>query len=252
MHGHINAETVGIIHSIETCGTVDGPGIRYVIFTQGCPLRCVYCQNPDTWAANGSGASRKTVSKLMQDILKYKSYFRFSGGGVTLTGGEPLMQKEFSLGLFASCKREGLHTVLDTSGYCDIDGLTEDILKVTDLVLLDVKSVNPDTYKKTTGFPIGKTLRFARHLSETGIETWIRFVLIPGLTDDDAELHDLAAYLTGLKNVGRVSVLPFHQMGAYKWQNLGFKYQLIGTPTPTDEETERVREMFRGYGLVVR
>ncbi|MCL2852260.1 MAG: pyruvate formate-lyase-activating protein [Defluviitaleaceae bacterium] len=245
-------DVVGKIHSVETCGTVDGPGIRYVVFTQGCPLRCMYCHNPDTWDANGKGSLTKSVGELMSDILKYKSYFKFSGGGVTLTGGEPLMQREFALALLSACKGEGLHTALDTSGFGDIDDLTKKVLSRTDLVLLDIKSINADTFKKVSGFPIDKTLAFAEYLREAGITAWARFVLVPGLTDNEEDLHALASYLTTLTNVEKVGILPFHQMGAYKWQELKLNYQLKDTPTPSETETERVRDLFRSYGFIVR
>jgi len=245
-------EIVGRIHSIETCGAVDGPGIRYVVFTQGCPLRCVYCHNPDTWATAGRNLTIMSVSELMADIVKYKSYFKYSGGGVTLTGGEPLMQKEFGAALFAECKRERLHTTLDTSGYDDIDGSTRKILSHTDLVLLDIKSINAGVFKRVTGFPIDRTLEFARFLCERNIDTWVGFALVPGLTDSEEDLHGLASFLSTLDNVKRVRVLPFHQMGAHKWRDLNMNYQLKDTPVPSMEETERVRELFRGYGFHVR
>ena len=246
------SDIVGRIHSIETCGTVDGPGIRYTIFMQGCPLRCVYCHNPDTWAKDGKTATEMSAGELMADIAKYKSYFRFSGGGVTLTGGEPLMQKEFAASLFEMVKREGLHTTLDTSGHDEVDNATKDVLKHTDLVLLDIKSINADTFKRVTGFPIDQTLRFVNYLREENIAAWVRFVLVPGLTDNEQELHALASFLTTLGNVERVGILPFHQMGAYKWQDLGINYKLANTPTPSLEETERVRDLFRSYGITVK
>ena len=244
-------DVTGKIHSIETCGTVDGPGIRYVIFTQGCPLRCAYCHNPDTWSPNSKDQKLMSVRELMSDIVKYKSYFRFSGGGVTLTGGEPLMQKQFSAALFREVKREGLHTVLDTSGHVSIDDVTKEVLAHTDLVLLDVKSISPHTFKQVTAHSIDKTLAFAGYLSEQNISAWARFVLVPGLTDNEQELHGLAKYLTTLGNLERVSILPFHQLGAYKWENLNMRYTLKDTPAPTDQETEHVRGLFRDYGLTV-
>ncbi|MCL2578905.1 MAG: pyruvate formate-lyase-activating protein [Oscillospiraceae bacterium] len=246
------SEITGRIHSIETCGTIDGPGIRYVIFTQGCPIRCVYCHNPDTWSKKGNDASVMSIGDLMTDIIKYKSYFKFSGGGVTLTGGEPLMQKEFATALFKACKREGLHTCLDTSGYDDIDDTTKELLAHTDLVLLDIKSANPGTYKAVTGFSIAKTFKFAEYLAGTNADTWVRFVLVPGLTDNEDDLHGMAKYLTTLSNVKYVGILPFHQMGAFKWEKMKIKYKLTDTPEPTVQETERVRDLFRSYGFIVR
>ncbi|MCL2838637.1 MAG: pyruvate formate-lyase-activating protein [Oscillospiraceae bacterium] len=243
---------VGKIHSIETCGTVDGPGIRYVIFMQGCHLRCLYCHNPDTWDINNY-SKELTVGEIMEDILKYRSYFQASGGGVTLSGGEPLLQKEFAAALFKACKLEGLHTALDTSGHDgNINDATLEVLKYTDLVLLDIKSINADTFKKVTGATIDATLNFAQFLFDEEIPTCVRFVLVPGLTDNEDDLHEMARYLKSLKNVTKVGVLPFHQMGAYKWENLNLKYELKGKPEPTAEETEKVRKLFRSYGFRVR
>ena len=243
------SDIAGKIHSVETCGTVDGPGIRYVVFTQGCPLRCLYCHNPDTWAVNGKKLTRISVGELIEDIVKYKSYFKFSGGGVTLTGGEPLLQREFAAALFEACRDEGLHTTLDTSGYAKIDEQTGRLLKATDLVLLDIKTADPDSYKEITGFPIQTALDFAQYLSEQKIPVWAGFVLVPGLTDDQSQLHGVARYMATLKNIQRVRVLPFHQLGEYKWADLGIKYKLSGKPTPTPEQTEWVRGLFRSYGF---
>ena len=245
-------EIVGKIHSVETCGAVDGPGIRYVIFAQGCPLRCMYCHNPDTWARDTENQSMMSVEALLEDIVKYKSYFKYSGGGITLTGGEPLLQKEFAAALFKAAKREGIHTALDTSGYDIIDDTTRDVLAHTDLVLLDFKSINADIFRQVTGFPIDNTLSFADYLLERNIPVWARFVLVPNLTDNEKDLHALADYLTQLSNIENVGIVPFHQMGAYKWLNLGINYKLKDTRVPTAEETGRVREIFRGYGLTVK
>ena len=247
----INSVT-GRIHSIETCGTVDGPGIRYVIFAQGCPLRCVYCHNPDTWDMFSKDAETKSVGELLPDILKYKSYFKASRGGVTLTGGDPLMQREFVLAMFKACKAEGLHTCLDTSGYVNLDDLTKEVLKYTDLVLLDFKSINPETYKKITGAPIARYLEFAEYLSDENIPVWALFVLVPGLNDKEEELNALASRMASFKNIERVGVLPFHQLGAYKWRRLKLDYQLSNTPTPTQEECERIRALFRRAVPVVK
>ena len=245
-------DIIGKIHSVETCGTVDGPGIRYVVFTQGCSLRCAYCHNPDTWHKESKEQVKMSVGEIMADILKYKAYFNFSGGGVTVTGGEPMVQKKFVADLFKACKNEGLHTALDTSGYDDIDHDSKEVLRCTDLCLLDIKSANPDTFKNITGFSIDKTLKFAQYLKEKNIATWARFVLVPGLTDDADELHALASLIKEFPNVEAVGVLPFHQMGAYKWEDLGITYRLKNTPIPSAEETEKVRDLFRSYGFEVR
>lgn len=244
-------KVTGKIHSIETCGTVDGPGIRYIIFTQGCPLRCLYCHNPDTWQADSPLSKEKSVSELLKDIIKYKSYFKASGGGVTVTGGEPLMQKEFVTSLFKTLKENEFHTCIDTSGHTNIDQATKDLLSYTDLVLLDIKSINPNTFNKTTGVNIDRTLNFNQYLCDNNIDTWVRFVLVPGLTDDLEDIHKLAKYTSNFSNIKKVGVLPFHQMGMHKWNQLGMKYQLENTPTPTNEETERVRDIFKSYGHIV-
>ena len=186
----------GKIHSIETCGTVDGPGIRYIIFTQGCPLRCLYCHNPDTWDPNSSVAKEKTVQELLIDILKYKSYFKASGGGVTVTGGEPLLQKTFVAELFKTLRENDLHTCIDTSGYTNIDDKTKELLSYTDLVLLDLKSIDSSTFNKTTGVNIERTLAFNDYLRDNDVETWARFVLVPGLTDNVEEIYKLAEYVS--------------------------------------------------------
>jgi len=211
----------------------------------------MYCHNPDTWNINKSSLTL-SVGELLPDIQKYKSYFKASGGGVTLTGGDPLLQREFALALFKACKQEGLHTTLDTAGYCDIDDLTKEVLSYTDLVLLDIKSINPDTFKEVAGVPIDKTLAFSQYLSEAGIPAWVVFVLVPNVTDNEEDLHAFASYLTTLKNVEKVSILPFHQMGAYKWRQLKLEYKLNNAPTPAPEEVDRVKDIFRSYGLSVR
>lgn len=249
---NLNNKIKGKIHSIESCGTVDGPGIRYVIFTQGCPLRCQYCHNPDTWNPNAKHAVEISVEDLIKDILKYKSYMKASGGGITATGGDPLMQKDFIAALFKACKQEAIHTALDTAGFVDIDKITEEVVNNTDLVLLDIKSYNPNTFKKIAGREINKTLAFAEYLAEKNVRTWIRFVLIPGLSDNEEDMKSLAKYITTLKNVEKVGILPFHQMGAYKWKELGIPYNLKDTPQPTNDEAEKVKNLFRSFGLVVK
>ena len=178
----------GRIHSIETCGTVDGPGIRYILFTQGCPLRCKYCHNPDTWKM--SAGKEADTEVLIQDIVKYKSYMQFSGGGLTVSGGEPLLQPEFVKDLFMKCKDQGVHTCLDTSGFIAIDK-AEPVLDYTDLVLLDIKSYNPEVFKDLTGVPLDPTLAFAKHLCQRNIPIWIRYVLGPNLTDNLEDIEQI-------------------------------------------------------------
>lgn len=238
----------GKIHSVETCGTLDGPGIRYVIFFQGCPLRCQYCHNPDTWKFEEG--KEVTVDELMEEILKYKSFMSFSGGGITASGGEPLIQYGFLEELFKRCKEEGIHTAVDTSGYIKTDNVKK-VMQYTDLVLLDIKSLDVHKFKKVTGATITPTIAFADYLASINKPMWIRYVLVPGLTDDLNEIEELASFLSTLKNVERVEILPFHKMGEYKWEELGYEYRLTETKPPTKEMLERVKGIFEKYQLNV-
>ena len=238
----------GRIHSVETCGTVDGPGIRYVVFTQGCPLRCLYCHNPD--CREITGGKVVTVTELLKDILRYRAYIDSSGGGVTVTGGEPLLQPEFVAELFKACQQQGLHTTLDTSGFSDLSA-AQHVLPYTDLVLLDIKSFDPKTYHQVTQVSLEPTLRLARYLNERQIPAWIRFVLVPGLTNSVNNVEGLAQFVAKLTNVKRVEVLPFHQMGAYKWEQLGFDYKLKDVLPPTADQVQQVKDIFLRYGLRV-
>lgn len=234
----------GRIHSIETCGTVDGPGIRFVVFTQGCPLRCLYCHNPDCQDIHGG--SVVTVDEIMAQIEHTKPYLR--SGGVTISGGEPLMQPEFVAEIFRRCRQLGLHTALDTSGYVQIES-AECVLSNADLVLLDIKSYSSDLFHKVTGVSIKPTLKFARYLASIKKPTWIRFVLVPGLTDPKENVVGLAEFISTLGNVEKVEVLPFHKMGEYKWKQLVLAYTLGNTEPPTPELVEQVIEIFQSYGL---
>jgi len=240
--------TYGYIHSIETCGTVDGPGIRFVIFTAGCPLRCLYCSNPDCrYSENGK---RVSVDQLMEEIQKYTSYMRASGGGVTVSGGEPLSQHQFVAEIFQRCHALGIHTALDTSGCFGLHGV-KPVIAAADLVLLDIKSFDPEIYQQVTGVPLEPTLILARYLSQIGKPTWIRFVLVPGLTDAPHNIEGLADFVATLKNVEKVEVLPFHKMGEYKWEQLGYEYQLKETQPPTPEQVEAVQAIFRSRSIKV-
>lgn len=235
----------GRIHSIETCGTVDGPGIRFVIFTQGCPLRCLYCHNPD--CRDPLEGTAVTVEELISEVKTYKPYLR--KGGVTVTGGEPLMQPEFVAEIFRRCHELGLHTVLDTSGYVQLEA-AKPVLEHTDLVLLDIKSYEPNLYRKVTSVALEPTLQFARYLAEIGKPAWIRFVLVPGLTDPEENVKGLSQFVASLSNVERVEVLPFHKMGEYKWQQLGLAYALKDVDPPTPEQVNKVLQTFRDQGLI--
>lgn len=238
----------GRIHSVETCGTVDGPGIRYILFTQGCPLRCKYCHNADTWKM--TDGKEVDTTDLINEVVKYKSYMQFSGGGITVSGGEPLLQPDFVKDLFMKCKEKDVHTCLDTSGFISLDK-ADPVLDYTDLVLLDIKSYNPEVYKDLTGVPLDPTLAFAKHLAERNIPVWIRYVLVPNLTDNLEDIEELAKFLTTLPNVDRIDVLPFHKMGEYKWEQLGYEYALADTQEPTRESVTETKQIFKKYNLPI-
>lgn len=244
----MRAGELGALHSWELVTAVDGPGTRLTAFLAGCPLRCLYCHNPDTMEMRRG--EPVTADELLHRIARYRKIFEATGGGVTISGGEPLMQPAFVARLLRGAKEMGLHTALDTSGYlgahCD-DEMLDDI----DLVLLDVKSGLAETYKKVTGRELEPTLEFGRRLSARGTEIWVRFVLVPGLTDAPENVEAVADYVATLASVTRVEVLPFHQMGRDKWETLGMRYELDETPAPTPELVERVREQFRSRGLNV-
>ncbi|EKQ66874.1 pyruvate formate-lyase 1-activating enzyme [Leptolyngbyaceae cyanobacterium JSC-12] len=247
-HTSHSTRVQGYIHSIETCGTVDGPGIRFVIFTAGCPLRCLYCSNPDCrYIENGK---KVTVDELIQEVQKYTSYMKASGGGVTISGGEPLYQPHFVAEIFRHCKTLGIHTALDTSGYCDLQ-VAKPVIEQADLVLLDIKSFDPEIYTQVTSVPLEPTLAIARYLNSIHKPTWIRFVLVPGLTDQPHNVAGLADFVATLSNVEKVEVLPFHKMGEYKWEQLGYDYQLKETQPPTTEQVQVVQAMFRDRGVNV-
>ena len=230
----------GYIHSIETAGMVDGPGIRYVIFFQGCNLRCLYCHNPDTWETNKG--SKKSITEILSDIKGYRSYMNFSGGGVTITGGEPLLQPYFLINLLKEMGKQGYHRALDTSGYAT-DDILRQVLSNVDLLLLDIKAIEPNLYKKITGVEIDRSLRALEIAKEMNLPVWVRFVLVPGLTDDEEHLHKLRDFVHSYPNVEKFHLFPFHKMGEYKWDDLGLEYTLADTPRPTEEEKLRVRRI---------
>jgi pyruvate formate lyase activating enzyme len=238
--------TSGYVHSVESCGTVDGPGIRFVIFTSGCPLSCLYCSNVDCrYLENGK---QTTIDELVTEIQKYSSYMKYSGGGVTISGGEPLMQAGFVRELFKRCHELGIHTALNTSGFCNLDS-AKSVLEFVNLVLLDIKSSKPETYAKVTGRNIEPSLEFAKYLNAIHKPTWIRFVLVPGLTDDPENIAGVAEFIAPFNNVERVEVLPFHKMGEYKWEALGYNYLLKDTPTPSQEQVQAALDIFRSKNL---
>ncbi|MCB1196310.1 pyruvate formate lyase-activating protein [bacterium] len=234
---------VARIHSIETFGTVDGPGIRYVIFFQGCLLKCIYCHNRDTW---DSQAGREvTVDGLFQEIKSYMPYFAASNGGVTATGGEPTIHAVFLTELFKKCKEHSIHTALDTSGFASIDDpAIRELLDCTDLILLDIKSMNDAVFKRITGASNQKTLAMARYLCEINKPTWIRYVILPGYTDDTASARQLADFIGDMPNVEKVELLPYHSMGEFKWQLVGDTYVLHGVETPSADVMKKIRRIF--------
>lgn len=238
----------GRIHSIETCGTVDGPGIRYVIFMQGCQLRCAYCHNPDTWDLHGG----KTISvdEIVEDIKRNIPYMKASHGGVTVTGGEPTLQTEFCTELFKKLKMMEIHTALDTSGFVDLNKV-EKLMQYIDLVLLDIKHIDDNEHMKLTGVSNKKTLNFAEYLSEKNKPVWIRHVIVQGITDDIDEIEKLAEYVSTLKNVEKVEILPYHKMGVYKYDALGIPYKLKGINPPDTKKIEEIKEVFRKRNLKV-
>lgn len=234
---------IGRIHSFESFGTVDGPGIRFVVFMQGCPMRCKYCHNPDTWGSNGG--KEYSAEQVAKNALRYKNYFA-NGGGVTVSGGEPLLQIAFVKELFSILKANGIHTALDTSGVVyseDKKGEIDELLKVTDLVLLDVKHVNPEEHKKLTAWDNKNILAFATHLSDIGKPMWIRHVLVPGITDSDEYLNELSTFIKSLKTVEKVEVLPYHTMGVVKYERLGIDYPLEGVQPPTADRVKNAKSI---------
>lgn len=238
----------GKVHSIETFGTVDGPGIRYIVFLQGCPLRCKYCHNRDTW--NKNGGTEKTAEEVIQDALKYKTYMEFSGGGITVSGGEATAQPEFLYELFKLAKENGLTTCLDTSG-CTKASDISDILDITDTVLLDLKHMIPENAKDLAGIDINTAIDFARYLDEKNIPVWIRHVLVPGVTDSEENLNKMGEFVSTLKNVDRFEILPYHTLGVHKWEELGLKYPLAGVPQAEDEDVKRAKDIIEKYGVEV-
>ncbi len=240
------ASVTGYVHSVETAGTVDGPGVRFVVFLSGCPLRCLYCHNPDT--QRFKAGTRRTAGEVVAEIAEYRDFLERAHGGVTLTGGEPLAQPAFVHAILHGLKELGLHTALDTSGYLGRNA-TREMLDLVDLVLLDIKSFEAQTYRKVTGVDLTPTLRFARRLCDLGKRMWIRFVLVPGLTDAPENVEGLAAFAQTLTTVDRVEVLPFHKMGEFKYEALGMPYLLKDTKPPSQALIERVRGQFRKHKL---
>jgi pyruvate formate lyase activating enzyme len=237
---------MGFLHSFTTGSTVDGPGVRVVAWTTGCMWRCRYCHNPDTWTMrNGYPIS---VKQAADELRKYRHGLKIMAGGFTLSGGEPLMQHRFALKLLQAAKAMGVHTTIETNGHYG-DRLSEADFEAIDLVMLGLKKWDPEGHKELTGREIGPTLELARRLAARKRPIWVRFVLVPGLTDDLDDIKSIAEFAAGLGNVERVEVLPFHQMGRFKWKELGIKYHLETTQPPTPEAAEKACAVFRAEGL---
>lgn len=242
----VNAPGTGVIYSWDTSIGVDGPGTRFVVFTSGCSLRCVFCDNPESWLR--SGGRTVTVAEVMAELARYERFIAVAGGGLTVTGGEALSQPDFVAELMRAAKARGIHTALDTSGYLG-DDASDELLRSVDLVLLDIKSWDSDTYHRVTKRELEPTLRFARRLAAMGRPVWVRFVLVPGWTDDVANVDGVAAFAAGLGNVERVDVLPFHRMALDKYRALGISYPTAGVEPPSPELLARVQKQFRDHDL---
>lgn len=240
----------GNIHSIETFGTVDGPGIRYVVFMQGCLLRCQFCHNADSWEI-GTGRS-VTVSEIIEDLKSYLPFVKPSGGGITVSGGEPLLQIPFLIELFKECKKLGVHTTIDSSGGCyshaeHFQAELAELIQYTDLVLLDLKQIDRKKHKQLTGLANDHILEFAHFLSDHQVPVWIRHVLVPGVTTDHEDLENLGKFIGTLTNVKKIEILPYHKLGVYKWEALGYDYALKDVEPPTEEQVKEATELLHRW-----
>ena len=239
------SEIKGRIHSVESFGSADGPGVRYIVFLKGCNMRCQYCHNPDTWAKDGG--ELMTPEEVLKNALRYKTYWK-EKGGITVSGGEALLQIDFVTELFRLAKEKGVNTCLDTSGNPfsmeePFKSKFDELMKYTDLFMLDIKHMDDAAHRKLTGQTNQNILEMAAYLSDHGKAMWIRHVLVPGITTEEDELHRLRSFLDTLKTVERVEVLPYHTLGVFKWKELGIPYQLEGVDPPTKEQIDRAKEI---------
>jgi len=248
VRGALASGEMGFLHSFTAGSATDGPGLRVVAWTSGCTWRCLYCHNPDTWTM--SNGIPVTVARVTEELRKYRYALELMKGGLTISGGEPLMQHRFVLKLFAAAKAMGVHTALETNGHGG-DRLTDQELSAIDLVMLGIKTWDPERHLLLTEMDNAPTLRLARRLAAQGRKMWIRFVLVPGITDEPEDVANIARFAAGLGNVERVEVLPFHQMGSFKWQRLGLQYTLAKVQPPPPELAQQICEIFRGEGLTV-
>ena len=238
----------GLIHSKDTFGTLDGPGIRYVLFLKGCQLRCAYCHNPDTWAINSF--TEMSAKEVLDDVLKYKNYY--TNGGITISGGEPLLQIDFLIELTKMCKEKGISTAIDTSG-CTFDETNiellkkfEELIKYVDLFLLDIKHIDEHKCINLTGKTNKNTLNFAKYLNENKVKMWIRYVLVPGYTDDLEDLRKTSLFINSMEMVQKIELLPYHTLGAKKYKELHIPYRLEEVRTPNKEEIELAKQILKG------
>lgn len=230
----------GRIHSFESLGAVDGPGVRFVVFMQGCSLKCKYCQNRDTWDLHGG--TTYSAQELIEKILRYKNYI-MPNGGVTISGGEPLLQAKFLIELFTELKKYNIHTCIDTSGSFDLTSDIKKLIDLTDLFLLDIKCINDEKAKELTGVSNKKELEFAKFLSSIGKPMWIRQVLVPDITDDKQDLLSLKDFISSLKTVEKIEILPYHDLGKFKWEKLGCKYELEDYRAANQDDVKRAKEI---------
>ena len=240
----------GRIHSFESFGTQDGPGTRFVIFTQGCLFKCKYCHNRDTWDLHAG--KEMTAQELLNEVLPYQPFFKASRGGVTVTGGEAALQMDFVGAFFSLLKQHDIHTCFDTNGYVGKYGEALDrCMQHTDLVLLDIKQMDDKKHHALTGVSNTRTLRFAKHLAAIGKKTWVRYVVVPGYTDDEESAHKLGEFVSYMPNVRKIELLPYHQMGVHKWGLLGHEYPLMGVQPPKTATMHRIRDILKSYGIEV-
>ena len=234
-------EIIGRIHSFETFGAVDGPGIRFIIFMQGCSLRCKFCHNRDTWDCKSG--KEYTVDEIFEKIIRYKNYFIASNGGVTVSGGEPLLQYEFIIELFKKLKKANISTAIDTSGMVDITNKIKELIDLTDLFLVDIKSINDEICKDLVGHSNKKELEFIKYLDSIGKKIWIRQVIVPGITDKEEDLYKLRDFINSVEHITKVDLLPYHDLGKYKWIELGEVYPLENVRTADSNDIERVKKI---------
>jgi pyruvate formate lyase activating enzyme len=236
----------GRVHSIETCGTVDGPGIRFIIFLQGCQMRCKYCHNRDTWDTKAGKVM--SVDELMKDLVQYRNFMEASGGGVTVSGGEAMLQPEFVKAIFTACKQEGIHTCLDTNGFVRrLDDTVKEVLDVADLVLLDIKQIDNEKHIDLTHVSNKYTLEFAKYLAERNQPVYLRYVVVPGYTDGIEDAEALGKFIEPMKNIEKIELLPYHELGKHKWTAMGEIYPLEGVSPPTHETMEKIKNILSKY-----